>query len=275
MNSGLGAPGKRFLMLASAAALLCPAAYAAPPTPPNRAPVQAELVRPLEAGRIKPGDSVLAKVAVEWKSADCALRKGSVLRGRIVAASERSKTAKNSEIAVLFETAECGGRAMKAFPLTVSALLASDPRDADLYEGQQSQPLSEAVGLGLGGGANAGSGGSGGSGSGMRSVFAAAATAYVEPPRFKAPKAVLPGQVIGMGSLKLSVGSGPEGSSVLTDAKRNVRLEAGTQLVLVPSLKGQTLAATVASAATSDSVYSFFYALPACRDTIGSEPAFR
>ena len=78
--------------------------------------------------------------------------------------SARSKTAKNSEIAVLFETAECGGRVMKAFPLTVSALLASDPRDADLYEGQQSQPLSEAVGLGLGGGANAGSGGSGGSG---------------------------------------------------------------------------------------------------------------
>jgi hypothetical protein len=254
MNAGLGAPGKRFLVLASTAALLCPAAYPAPPSPPNRAPVQAELVRPLEAGRIKAGDSVLAKVAVEWKSADCALRRGSVLRGRIAAASERSKTAKNSEIAVLFETAECGGRAMKAFPLTVSALLASDPRDADLYEGQQSQPLSEAVGLGLGGGANAGSGGFGGSGNGMRSVSAAAATAYVEPPRFKAPKAVLPGQVIGLGSLKLSVGSGPEGSSVLSDAKRNVRLEAGTQLVLVPSLKGHPLAATVASAAPSAAV---------------------
>ena len=57
----------------------------------------------------------------------------------------------------------------------------------------------------------------------------------------------MPGQVIGLGDVKLSVGTGPEGSSVLTDSKRNVRLEAGLELVLVPNSK--TEAGSVAPAA--------------------------
>ena len=46
----------------------------------------------------------------------------------------------------------------------------------------------------------------------------------------------MPGQVIGLGDLKLGVGNGPEGSSVLTSEKRNLRLESGSRLVLVLSV---------------------------------------
>jgi len=70
----------------------------------NRVPVQALLIRSLEAGRDKTGDSILAKVSSQWQTPDCVLRQGAILRGRIVAAWARSKSLKTSEIALLFES---------------------------------------------------------------------------------------------------------------------------------------------------------------------------
>ena len=74
-------------ILTLASLVLCSATQAAPNTPPNRVPVQAELLKAIEAGRVKPGDSLLARVDAEWKSADCILRKGASLKSRIVAQS--------------------------------------------------------------------------------------------------------------------------------------------------------------------------------------------
>jgi hypothetical protein len=227
--------GKRFLAIPALIGFgLCFLVYA---TEPNRVPIQAELVKAMEAGKLKAGDSVLAKVQIDWKSPACNLRKGAILQGRVVSANVRSKTSKTSDLALLFESGECGGRDMKLLPLTIAAVMAPDP-NSSLYRDQEHQSLSEAVGLAVGGGGNAGTGsGFAGGGGGLRSVTAAAATAYVEPTRYKPPKAVLPGQVVGIGGVKLSVGSGPEGSSVLSSSGHNMRLESGSQFVLVPSLK--------------------------------------
>src|SRR5258705_1468587 len=111
----------------------------------DRVPVQASLVHSLEAGRIKVGDSVLAKVSVRWKSSECDLRQGAILKGRVIAQTARSKTVKNSEIALLFESGECGGSAMKLLPLTIAAVMAGNPL---LYPYMyQNPPLNDAVGL--------------------------------------------------------------------------------------------------------------------------------
>jgi hypothetical protein len=229
---------KRFHMVPIlAASALCGLAFAGS-TEPSRVPVQAELVKGMEAGRIKVGETIFAKVDVEWNNSACGLRKGAILKGRVVSENARTKTSKSSDLALLFDSGQCGGRDMKPLPLTVAALIAPDPQQgSSLYENQENQPLSEAVGLGLGGGSPAGTGAGFVGGAGMRSVVAAAATAYVEPTRYKPPKAVLPGQVIGIGGVKLSVGTGPEGSSVLTSSRHNMRLDAGSQFVLVPALK--------------------------------------
>jgi hypothetical protein len=208
----------------------------------ERLPVQADLIRPLDAGRVKTGDTVLAKVAVKWQSSQCSLREGAILKGRVVAQSVRSKTEKTSEIALLFESGQCDGRDLKPLPLTVAALLATDPNlDKNMYE---NQPLSDAVGLSVGGtgGGSAGVGVGGGGGS-LRSVTAAAATVYVSPPRYKGPTAVMPGQVVGFRGVKLNVGGGPEGSSVLSTSGHNVRLESGAQLLLVLNLNAATTVA--------------------------------
>jgi hypothetical protein len=202
----------------------------------DRIPVQAELVRAFEAGRIKIGDPVLAKVAIKWQGPQCALRQGAILNGRIVAQSVHSKTEKTSEIALLFESGQCDGPDMKPLPMTVASVLAVDPsEDKKMYE---NQPLSDAVGLGLG--RDPGPNGVGGSSGGPRSITQAAATVYVSPPRYKGPTAVMPGQVVGIRGMKLNVGAGPEGSSVLSVSGHNVRLEAGSQFILVPNLNAPT-----------------------------------
>jgi hypothetical protein len=218
----------------------------------DRVPVQAELVRVIDAGRVKIGESVLAKVAVKWQTAQCTLREGAVLKGRIVAQTAHSKTEKNSQIALLFESAQCNGPDLKPLPLTVAAVLASDPyQDRNLYE---NQPLSEAVGLsigGTGGGAAGANVGGTASNSNMRSVTAAAATVYVSPQKYKGPTAVVPGQVVGIRGLKLRVGDGPEGSSVLTMSGHNVRLESGYQMMLVPNLNTAPVANSAGPSAVS------------------------
>jgi hypothetical protein len=202
-------------------------------TSANRIPVQAELLKAVDAGRVQAGDAVYAKVNLAWNNAVCKLREGAILKGRIVARTVRSKAAKSSDIALLFESGQCSGRDMKPLPLTLAAVLAPDP-NSSLYNDQQSQPLNEATGLGLG---------QEGSGSPMRSMLTAAATVLVEPPRNKPPQVVMPGQVVGIRNVTLVVGRGPEGSSVLTSEKHDLRLESGSRFVLVPSVPAPAPAA--------------------------------
>ena len=222
------------------------------PAQESRVPVQAQLIRPLDAGREQAGDSILAKVTFQWQTRDCVLRQGAILKGRIVAVQARSKSVKTSEIALLFESGECGGKEMKPLPLTVAALIAPDRSlDQDL----EHQALGDAVGLGISGG--------------LRSVDVAAATVQFEPPRFKPPKAVLPGQVIGVPDIKLFVGSGESGSTILACSRRSVRLESGSLLVLVPNLKAEVTSAT---AATGPSAAAPLGATPAPEDSaVGNE----
>ena len=186
----------------------------------DRVPIQAALLRALDVAHVKVGDSVLAKVSTKWESADCVLREGAILKGRVVAQLLHSKTNKISEVALLFDSAECGGPTLKPLPLTVAAIMAGDPRrDNGMYE---SQPLSDAVGLTLNGG--------------VRSLSSASSTVFNEPNRYKGPTSVRPGEVLGIKGVQIKVGNGPEGSSVLTSAGHNVRLDQGSLLVLVPNL---------------------------------------
>src|SRR5271155_5814671 len=82
-------------------------------------PLQVDLVRAIDAARVKVGDPVFAKVAMKWKSPECSLAQGAVLQGRIVAETAHTRANPTSEIALLFESAQCDGNAMRPLPLTV------------------------------------------------------------------------------------------------------------------------------------------------------------
>lgn len=81
----------------------------------------------------------------------------------------------------------------------------------------------------------------------------AAATVYVSPPIYKGPTTVLPGMVVGIKGVKLNVGGGPEGSSVLSLAGHNVRLEAGAQFLLMPNLNAVSASSSSVSPAGASS----------------------
>lgn len=237
---GPGVVGLRSLSLL----LLCLAPFHLGASPPeNRVPVQAALVKSVEAGRVHVGDPIYARVEFAWSDSGCKLREGAILKGRIVLQTARSKAAKSSEIGLLFESGQCDGRDMKPLPLTVAAVLAPDPNEkSSLFNDQQTPPLSDAVGIGLG---------QERTGSPMRSMLAAASTVLLEPPRNKPPQVVMPGQVVGIGDLKLGVGKGPEGSSVLTSERHNLRLESGSRFVLVPNVNVTVPAPKASSSGSS------------------------
>lgn len=194
-------------------------------------PIQAELVQSLDADKVLPGASVLARVQLGWRGASCNLRPGDILEGRVVFQKHYAKADKTSEIALLFDKAQCGGPALKPFPLTVAAIVSADRQpDPVLQPSEEHQSLSDAVGLTLNGN--------------TRSVGQAAdtvdyepgRTVYSRPQRAAPPKELRAGQVVGIAHLKLLVGKGPHGSSILSSTGRVLRVDAGTQFVLFPSV---------------------------------------
>jgi len=198
-------------------------------------PIQAELLQRLNAGKVKVGDSILAKLALPWSSSMCDLRAGAIIQGHVVTQKAHSKTENTSEIGIVFESGQCGGREMKPLFLTLAAVLA--PLPSSDSESDELQPLSSATGLGLNGT--------------LRSVSQASAIVNVEPRRAKTPHLVRAGQVVGIPHLAISVG-GPDGASILRSIGLDVQLSPGTQLVLVSSHRSEPNVNTDAKSADSN-----------------------
>jgi len=206
-------------------------------------PVQAELVQRMDAAKVKVGDPILAKLAFAWTSAGCDLRSGAIIQGHVVSHKAHSKAERTSEIGVIFESGQCGGREMKPLPLAIAAVVAPYPtRASDLPDREELQPLSSAVGLMLN--------------SSMRSISQASGTVFLEPRRVNAPGAVKPGQVVGIPHLAISVGQGAGGASILSCTGCNVQLNPGTQFLLVPNLRAAANATAEATNASPDTVTS-------------------
>jgi hypothetical protein len=175
--------------------------------------VEAELVQPLDAGHAKVGDSVKARVKVAWSDPTCTLKQNAMVKGRIVALQSTSKTAKDSGVALLFESGECGGHDMKPLPLTIISVIGFAPAPP---------ALSDSAGVGIGEGSRGG-------------AAAARNAPAIEGGKPIVPLTITQGQVFGLNDVKLGVATGPQGSSVLGTSGHNLRLETGVILVLARS----------------------------------------
>jgi hypothetical protein len=109
--------------------------------------VQAELVEPMDAGHAKVGQSIKARVKVDWSDGTCTLKRNSMVKGHVVGLQSSSKTAKDSGIALLFDSGECGGHDMKPFPLTIVSVIGSAPAPPS---------LADSPGMGIGEGSRGG-----------------------------------------------------------------------------------------------------------------------
>ena len=203
-------------------ALCCAPVFAGVGTKPGITPVQAELMADMQAKSLKVGASVFARVSVDWRGTDCFLRNGAILEGHVVAVLPHTKTAKGSEVDLAFTKAQCTSEIMGGFELVLVAL-AAPPQNIDLGIIGATTPFSTQGGF-----------------AGIDNLRAS----YVAPiynSAFFGQKPVVPnlqvGEVSGIRGLKLSVGTGPENSTILTSKDHDVSLDRHSVMLLVP-LKG-------------------------------------
>jgi hypothetical protein len=213
----------RILGIAAALALCCATVSAERIAKPGSDPIQAELMADLHARLLKVGQTVFARVTVEWRSPTCFLRNGAVLEAHVVSVVPSIKPVKDSEVGLAFTRAQCGDLKIGPFNLLLSAI-AAPPDDPDL--GLLSESLPVRAMSGIKGSVILNS---------MRisnnPTLNVVSTMYLFPliPRMEM------GDVYRIKGLKLSVGTGPENSSILTSKDHDVALEKHSMLLLVPA----------------------------------------
>jgi hypothetical protein len=204
-----------------------------------QSPLEAELLAPLDAGKLVRGASVLAKARLDWKSPTCLLRAGSVVSGHIVDFEQRSKQNKGSSLTILFDHANCDGH-LTPTGFTLVALIITPEQD-------EGRPLLDS-GFVNGSAVQVIPGVSKNTGPQARLDAGNALSLRAGESSAQGPSHVAAGQVIGLNKVTLSVGTGPEGSSVLTAAKGNIRLERATQFVLMPKAAAAPVEASTVAA---------------------------
>jgi hypothetical protein len=227
-----GPSTRRLALLATTLA----AATALAQTPQPSRMLQTDLVNPLDISRLKLNEPIDLKVRINWTSPVCHLSPGAVLTGHVVDLHQKTKQDKSSSVSIAFDTAPCDG---KPTPIRFSlfSLIAKtdddgrrmDP-DANSLTNTPTPPQvsspTRSGGIMPSGGASAGNS--------MINADAGAQAAPIMNTRTGTQLQVIqPGQVTGLVNVTLSVGTGTLGSSVLSTPKGNIRLEKGSELILM------------------------------------------
>ena len=196
------------------------------PPPPNPGPVQAELIAPLNVRHLVRGTFVFARVTLDWKGLGCALRTGATLEATVEAADRRNGHSE-SQVALAFNRAQCGGPDLKPLHLLLAAVAQPPMNWENAPNASLSAPLLFATNAGT---VNPGMG---------RIVGGAFTIPQMElrgiTHRFPMSAKVQPGDVIDIRGMKLGLGTGPNRSSVITTKDRDVSLDMYTQILLVPA----------------------------------------
>ncbi len=213
----------RIVRLATVLALWWATASAEKIAKPGITPIQAELMADLHARLLKVGGTVYARVTVDWKGPGCVLRNGAILEAHVVSVVPRIKPAKGSEVGLAFTKAQCGELKMGPFELLLSAV-AAPPENSDLGIVSENLPVKSLSGLTGEMALNS-----------MRVSLATNLQMESQIYLFPLVPRMQMGDVYGIRGLKLSVGTGPENSSILTSNNRDVALEKHSLLLLVPA----------------------------------------
>ena len=186
--------------------------------------MQTELIAPLDLSRVRVGSPVPVRVSVEWAGAGCMLRAGSIVQGHVVAVAKRSKSAKDSEVRLLFDAADCEAHHESAFPFRLVAVIGSDGKGQSTGQSgvAEAPPLADAIANSIGGPG------------GIRSSNSASAinSTLVNRQKRQLPAHILPGQVLGVKKTALSIGADGDSSTTIKAFGHDVRLEEGTSLIL-------------------------------------------
>jgi hypothetical protein len=222
------------------------------------ASLQAELTKPIDAKKAKPGDEVSAKVTQDVKSdGKVVIHKGTRLIGHVTEAQARTKEQANSTLGIAFDKAVFKGGEEVSFSSVIQAIgppvqaSVSTAADENANLGA-APPMSGAPRTGNGGLVGGVTSAAGGAVSGATGTAAGAATGAANDTVSGATRTAggLTAQgnltsaskgVIGLQGLALNTPTAVAGSgsasgsaqgSVVSSTSRNVKLDSGTQMVL-------------------------------------------
>jgi hypothetical protein len=182
---------------------------------PTDTTIEAKVVSLLDSNHLRPGKEVQVKVVHDWQSAQCMLAAGSILYGHVTA-SEGSKTAAGSRLALVFDHGECEGRPKREMSLKIIGLVAPP----DQYVGIHSVLPAEVAGSG-------------------RQISRQIVGEYDDNLNPGGPPhTVHPGIVFGFPKTKLDPVGGPACSAIITSSEPSVRLWTGSEFILT-MLAGQ------------------------------------
>jgi hypothetical protein len=226
----------------------------------NGTTLQAELTKPVDAKKAKPGDEVTAKLTQDVRSnGKVVLHRGAKVMGHVTEAQAKSKENAESKLGIVFDKAVLKGGQQVEFNSVVQAL-APPVQGALSATGDTNSNLGGSMGggdTGMGSGGSRSGGGAtstmGGPVSGVTSAAGSAvgavnntagsvtnSTGAVNGPLNSTVGAAANGAlnstskgVVGMQGLALNTAAaGSAQGSVISSANRNVKLDSGTQMVL-------------------------------------------
>jgi hypothetical protein len=203
--------------------------------------VQAELTKPVDARKNKPGDEVVAKTTQDMKSnGHVVLPKGSKIVGKVTQAQARSKEQHESQLGVAFDHAilKDGTQVPVAFAIQAmsSSQAAASIADDSAMESMNAGSMAAASGAGSTRGVLGGVTSTAGNVVNTAGTTAGATLHTANATGLGANGALTSSTqgVVGMPGMTLSsVASNSTGaSSVLSSKSSNVRLDSGTRMVL-------------------------------------------
>lgn len=204
---------------------LC-AAYGQAPQPPASGPVQAELLAHLNVRHLHAGDTLFARVTLDWTGQDCTLRKGAILQATVESAIPR-KIRGESPLALSFKKAQCNSSDLQPMDLVLAAVADAPANWTNVPDAQFHMPMSFAN--------PHGNGVAGFGAAGMGDTYITHLELTGIDHRFPIRPGLKPGDVLDIKGMKLDIGTGPNRSSVLTSKAHDVSLATFTQFLLVPA----------------------------------------
>ena len=195
-------------------------------------PLQATLDVPLDTSHMVVDAPIFASTRLLWAGPDCTLRPGATLSGRVLAVQSRSKGNSQSSLTLLFDHADCNGQRAVPFALALYALIDTrvTPNEQMFAQGITGTELAKPhITL---------SGSPGTTTSRSNTISSGASTLAAKPFLMQgasdsAPVSVKAGQVLGLEKVKLSVGTGQQGSSILFSTRQDFFVPPKARLVLV------------------------------------------
>ena len=169
--------------------------------------LQAKVTFPIDSAHLKPGKEIWINSVNEWTDQECTLPQNAALYGHVTASSSTRKP-DSSELALVFDHADCVGHAKKSMNLRLIGIVA--PRGG--MDSSHDAAPAEVSG-------------------GGRSISATSASTNGYDANLAMPTTVHPGAVLGMAKVKLEPQGGPGCSARLSGANRSIQIGPGTELL--------------------------------------------